>query len=144
MAYVPGSGGGGQPGNKNAEKWSEEKALKVADDLIEWLKEPIEYEYLGQNSNTRVIKKANLYFKYFLAQEGFYDELIDHLSEKYKSFSKKIKKAKSIQEGKIAELSMSGMINPTMSIFMLKNHHGYSDKQDLTHKFEDAKNFEFW
>ena len=29
---------GGQLGNKNAEKWTEEEALKLGNDLLDWMK----------------------------------------------------------------------------------------------------------
>jgi len=44
-----------------------------------------------------------------------------------------ITRAKKIQEAKIAELAMLGVLNANMSTFFLKNHHRdtYRDRTDL-------------
>ena len=84
--------GGGQIGNKNAEKWTEEEALKLGNELIVWLKEKDED---GQD-------KGNIFFEEFLIiEKNMYRDLIDYLSSKFESFSELKKRAKEIQELKL-------------------------------------------
>jgi len=121
--------GGGQPGNKNAQKWTEEEALKLGEELLSWMKE----------------KPENVFFKEFLIYENdYYEELTDYLSNKYESFLNVLKKAKKIQELKIVKLSSDNKLNPTMSIFCLKNLHDWRDRQDVDHttKGEAIKNLQ--
>ena len=122
--------GGGKPGNKNAEKWTEQDALKIIEGLIKWLEEPPEFEYLGKNQTPHLIK-ANLYVKRYLTSIHMYDDTINYLSEKYKSFSELYTYAKQLQESKISELTMMGVLNVQMATLFLKHHHKYIeyDKQ---------------
>lgn len=108
-----------KPGNKAAEKWHEEDALKLGNELIAWLK----------------AKPTNIYFQEFLYLENdYYTTVIDYLSNKFESFSNLIKEAKKIQELKIVKYSSLNKLNPTMSIFVLKNCHGFKDKQEIEHQ----------
>jgi hypothetical protein len=116
--------GGGQPGNKNAEKWTEEKALKLGNDLIDWLSEK------DEEGN----EKGNIFYEEFLVIERkLYPDLTSYLSEKYLSFSDLIKKAKKIQELKLIKFGIADRLQPTMTIFVLKNHHGYTDRKEFDH-----------
>jgi hypothetical protein len=112
---------GGKPGNKNAEKWTEEKALDLAKDLFRWM-----------DNN-----EFHLFFNEFLVVEkGLDDSTIEYLQNKFKSFSEQIKKAKRKQEFKILNGGLDGRFNAAITCFSLKNHHKYTDKQevDLTSK----------
>lgn len=137
MAYR----GGGKPGNKNAEKWPEERALEFGQELIKWLSiEPI----IKTSMHGEYITSINLFIIEFLALKGHSKELTSNLAEKFESFNDLLKKAKAIQESKILKYSMMNKINPTISIFCLKNHHNYKDKQDINvSKVEEAKKFKF-
>ncbi len=98
-------------------EWTEERALKLIDDLIEWLKTP---------------DLENLYIKKFLFEQDQVDPtVISYLNKKYKSFEKKYDLAKEIQESKIVTASLNSRINSTMSVFFLKNKHNWKDKQDI-------------
>jgi len=107
---------GGQPENKNAEKWTEDIATKIGHDLINWMKE----------SNKNVFYDEFLYIN-----NDYHPDLIGNLSEKFTSFSELIKKAAKIQETKLRLYCGNGKLHPTMSIFCLKNNHNYTDKNDL-------------
>lgn len=121
MAKATDKNKGGQPKNKNAEKWSEAEALSLGNRLIDWLKE----------------SRTNIFMKDFLIlQNDYYNDLIVYLSEKYTSFSELIKRAKEIQEIKLLQNSTENNINPTMTIFILKNNHGWKDKQEVEHTGE--------
>jgi hypothetical protein len=124
---------GAHIGNKYAEKWTEELSLKTANELIDWIQQPVEFFYDEKGNPTKILK-ANLYFKYFLVQRDLYGDLIDDLCDKFPKFLELIKKAKTLQETKLNELATMGLLNPAMTIFCLKNHHGYKDKieTDLT------------
>jgi len=104
---------GGQLGNNNAQKWTEEKALNIGTDLLSWYEE----------DNT------NILFEQFLRKRGLYRDLIGYLSRTFPSFLDLIKKAKQIQEERILLLGLTKVLNPTMCIFILKNVHGYRDQQ---------------
>ena len=106
---------GGQPGNTNAEKWTEEKATEVGDALLAWYTE----------------SETNLFFKDFLLENGYYKDLIEYLSNKFESFSDVIKKAQEWQELRLVKWGVLGKLNQTMTIFVLKNHHGYRDEHGL-------------
>lgn len=62
---------GGQLGNTNAEKWTEEALLKVGQDLLEWMK-----------------VKNNMFYEEFLLDYDLYDTFLANYREKYPSFSK--------------------------------------------------------
>ena len=105
-------------GNSAAEKWTEEKALQLADELIVWLKK----------------EDVNIFYEDFLfIEKDLYKELISYLSNKFpKSFGLKIKRAKKIQEIKLKKLGVLDQLNATMTRFTLINNHGWSDKVDST------------
>ena len=105
-------------GNSAAEKWTEEKALQLADELIVWLKK----------------EDVNIFYEDFLfIEKDLYKELIAYLSNKFpKSFGLKIKRAKKIQEIKLKKLGVLDQLNATMTRFTLINNHGWSDKVDST------------
>lgn len=111
---------GGQPENKNAEKWTEEVLLKVGDGLFNWM----------------LAKESNVFMReYLLINHGI---TIDHLSKytkKYDSFCGLIKKAKEYQEIKL--MKHSKRIGMPMAIFCLKANHGYKDKIDITTNDKD-------
>lgn len=94
--------------------WTEEKVLQLGEELITWLKED----------------QDNVWFERFLYEEkDLYPQFISEMRDKYPKFSELIKRAKKIQEGKIVDGSFKHSLNPTMAIFVLKNHYQYTDKQ---------------
>lgn len=106
---------GGQIGNKNAEKWTEESLLKLGNELLEWLKSP-----------------KNIFFEKFLIEYDLYGTMLGTYTEKYPSFSQLVNRAKKIQEYKIVEGAIVKDFDSGMTKFMLINNHGYvSDKQQI-------------
>jgi hypothetical protein len=94
-------------------KWTEEKVLLLGQDLINWLKED----------------RDNVWFERFLYEEqDLYPQLISEMVHKYPKFAELIKKAKKIQENKLVDGTLKHDLNPTMAIFVLKNHYQYTDK----------------
>jgi hypothetical protein len=103
--------------------WTEEKVMKLGDDLFNWMLD----------------SQDNIWMETFLYENNeIYPQFISEMCIKYSKFSELIKKVKKIQEGKIVNGALKHNLNPTMSIFLLKNHHGYRDKQeqDINHKGE--------
>jgi hypothetical protein len=86
-------------------------------------------------------EEENLFFEEFFMKSGHYRSVVEYLSKKYATFSDYINKAKQIQEIKLCKLGLSSKSNPAITIFLLKNNHGYSDqkKMDLT---TDGKSIE--
>lgn len=99
---------GGRP-----KKWTEEVAVALANDLIEW----------------QLALDENIYWeKYLVVIRGLYPEIVSQLTSQYPKFAQLIKRAKKIQEFKLVEKEGKGEIK---SMFILKNHHGYADKQEI-------------
>ena len=99
--------------------WTEEKIMELGYELLEWLKE----------------SEDNVWFERFLYEEkDLYPQLIGEMTAKYEKFAELIKRCKKIQEGKIVDGTFKHNLNPTMAIFVLKNHYQYTDKiqQDIT------------
>ncbi len=105
---------GGQPGNKNAEKWTEEESLKLANNLIDWL-----------------AVDENFWVKEFLINNDLSEKTTNYLSDKFMSFSTLLEKAFSIQEKKLVSNGLKNKWNNAMAIFVLKNKHGYKDKTEV-------------
>jgi len=112
--------------NKNGRPliWTEPKVLKLGEDLLNWM----------------LSNEDNIWFETFLYENGdIYPQFISEMCHKYEKFSELIKKVKKIQEAKIVNGALKHNLNTAMSIFLLKNHHGYRDKQeqDVNHKGEN-------
>jgi len=112
-------------GNKAAEKWTLESAMELGNELIAWMEED---------------QRNNIFFKEFLLSKDIYSTVLNYLTEKYEPFSKLIKKATEIQEMKIVKYSIDNKLQPTMSIFVLKNKHDWIEKSkiDTTIDFEES------
>lgn len=101
------------------EKWTEEKALELGNQLIEWLKEKDEK---GDD-------KGHIFFEEFLIiEKDLYHDLIGYLCRKFTSFLELIEKARKIQELKLQKYGVADRLNATMTKFVLTNKHGWSDK----------------
>ena len=103
-------------GPKGPSKWTEDKAMELAAELLEWLK-------YGSD---------NVFFEEFLVVDrGLYPQLISDLVKRYDKFAEAIKVARKMQEMKLANRLLSSR-NPAGAIFALKNNqHHWSDKQEI-------------
>ena len=100
-------------GNKCAEKWTEEEAVKLGDELLDWMKD----------SNKRI------YFKEFFAiEKGIYPAICKRLIERFEPFAYRIEMAKQIQEVRIAGGCLTNELNSSMGKFLLSANHGMSEK----------------
>lgn len=113
---------GGQPNNKNAEKWTEKKAISLGKALLKWLKKD---------------EKHIFYEEFLIIEKNHHPCTITYLSNKFASFSKLIERSKKIQELKMVKWGTAKKLDATMTKFCLINHHGYkSEKIDHTSKDE--------
>ena len=102
--------------------WTEDAALKLGNELIEWLKEKDDDEE----------DKGHIFYEEFLIIENdYYPELISYLCEKFSSFFKLIKKAEKIQELKLQKYGVGDRLNSSMTKFVLANKHGWKEKQEI-------------
>ncbi len=110
------------------EKWTEEVALQLADDLINWMKAKDED---GED-------KGNIFYEeYLIIERELYPELITYLSDKFSSFFKRIKKAKTIQEIKLKKYGVGDRLNATMTKFILNVNHGLVETTRSENKNEN-------
>jgi len=98
------------------EKWTEEKALELANALIAWQKE----------------SPVNMFWEeYLIMERDLYSDLISYLCGKFSSFSELIEKAKKIQEIKLKKYGTADKLNATITKFVLINEHAWKDKSEL-------------
>lgn len=118
---------GGQLNNTNAEKWSEEEALKLGNDLIEWMSPKFE-----EGKDLHIL---NIFFnEYLVIQRGLYKQIISKLSERFPSFGNLIKRAKEMQGIKLWKYGALNKLNPAIVIFAQKVLHGHRESQEIDHK----------
>ena len=106
--------GGAPNGNTNAEKWDLVTTEMFFDDIL---------KYVQANPKCRSLSEA-------VVEIGEYEELISYLTNKYKDVVfKSIKRAKDIVKNRLVKQGLDGDANSTMAIFILKNNHNMTDKQ---------------
>ena len=111
-------------GNKYNEIWDIETTEKFFNDVV---------SYVEDNKKCRSLSEA-------CVELGQYEELISYLQNKFKDKDfKSIKRAKDIVKNRLANQGLDGEANATMAIFLLKNNHGMTDKQqtDVTTNGKD-------
>ncbi len=95
-------------------KWTEEKAIKLGNELIAWLK----------------ASPDNIYFEEFLfIEKDLYLDLPRYLAEKFDTFSELLEKARKIQELKLIKYSNADQLNASITKFVLINNHGYTSER---------------
>ena len=121
---------GGQPGNKNAEKWTEEIALELGQGMVEWLRP--KYVKDKKTGKTTDLHASNFFYEdYVINEQDLHPNIIGYLSKKFDSFYELEKKAMKVQELKLCRYGIAKGLNPAVLIFVLKNKHGFRDKQDI-------------
>lgn len=115
-------------GNKYAEKWNEETALEFVLKVMQYNEDNEQNYHLGLS----------------LIECGGYPELWAYFCNTFDNNSKvfkAIKKVEQLLEARIVNNTINGEAkSAAMSIFYLKNKHGYEDKlvNDNTHKVEST------
>lgn len=119
--------GGAPDGNNNAERWDLITTEMFFDDIL---------KHIQTNHKCRSLSEAAI-------EVGEYEELISYLTNKYKDVVfKSIKRAKDIVKNRLVQQGLDGDANSTMAIFILKNNHNMTDKQqtDLTTNGKEISN----
>lgn len=112
-----------QLNNKAAEKWTEKEALRLGNNLIDWMHE----------------KEENIFFEDFIYLQKHdysgevYPELISYLSNKFTAFLKLIEKAKKIEETKLKKYGAFDKLNGGIVKFLLSAQYGYTEKIKTEH-----------
>lgn len=115
---------GAPDGNSNAEKWDLVRTEMFFDDIL---------KHVQSNSKCRSLAEA-------CVEIGEYEDLITYLQKKYSSIEfRSLKRAKDIVKTRLVNQGLDGDANPTMAIFILKNNHNMTDKQqtDVTTNGKD-------
>ena len=112
-------------GNKYNEVWTEETAKEFCGSVL---------SYIQDNRKCRSLAEACI-------ELGQYEELISYLRNKFGKDFKSIKRAKDIVKVRLTNQGLDNEANPTMCIFILKNNHNMTDKQqtDITSGGEKIK-----
>lgn len=107
-------------GNTVSLKWTEEKAIELAEKLIDWMKED----------------QSNFMFKDFLFEHDLYTDLIADLSRKYPRFADYIARAKEIEAHRIQKYALANKLNSGMAQWILAVHHNQHNvqKQEISGK----------
>lgn len=104
------------------EKWTEKKALRLGEDMINWL-------ILKDNEGKDV---GNILFEEFLViEQKLYPEIISYLKDKFTSFLKLYELAKKIQEVKMSKYGLADRLNSGMCKFLLSATHGLKEKSEI-------------
>lgn len=107
-------------GNSVSLKWTEEKAIELAEKLIAWMKE----------------SESNFMFKDFLFEHDLYADLVADLSRKYPRFAEHIARAREIEAHRIQKYALANKLNSGMAQWILAVNHDKHNiqKQEVTGK----------
>jgi len=116
---------------KPSEKWTEEEAYRLFNDLVAWFDED----------------PANIFFEEFLFDNPnigerpgkLYPDLISNLLEKIPSLGDLYNSAKKKQEVRLMKYASHDKINAGMSKFLLSAKHGLKEKSDVTSDDKELK-----
>jgi len=72
----------------------------------------------------------------FMRERGYPVEYVSRWAKRNRRMRQAVEKLKEIQRHKLLLLALANKINTGMAIFILKNNHGWSDKQELKHSGE--------
>ncbi len=115
--------GAGRP-----KKWTELEAMKLAEELDNWLKK----------------NEMNFYFERFLFEEkSLYPQLISELSEQYPKFSEAIQRFKKIKEIRIMDLGLKMGLSAALVKFYMINNSNWAEKIETDNKTELSGAIEF-
>ena len=98
--------------------WTEEKAMELANALLDWMK----YD------------ESNFLMKDFLIEYDLYSNIISDLSEKYPPFAEHIARAKEIEAHRIQKFALTNNLNSGMAQWVLAVNHKQHNvqKQEIT------------
>jgi hypothetical protein len=105
-------------------EWTDERIEEEARALVEWMNDD----------------ESRLWLKDFALERGYCPSYLNKLADQNEIFSEAIKTAKGIQESRTYQGAITGILNPTMAIFGLKNNHGWKDTHHTENKNEHIIN----
>lgn len=117
-----------EKGNKAAEKWTEEAALKFGNDMLDWMQGADENIFFDE-----FIYLINHKEKY---AGKIYADLPGYLAKKYSSFLDILNKCRKIEETKLKKFSAFDKLNASIAKFLLSAEYNYREKSDMTTKGE--------
>lgn len=131
---------GAPKGNKNAEKWTEEKATELFDKALSKLNEKDTY-IVGKETVTG--------YKYdflgeLLLDLGTYIDIATQLKKRFPSLQGRYRQLQRAMERNCYSNTKKGIINTAVGIVNLKSNHNWTDRQDLTtqgEKFESKTEY---
>jgi len=105
-------------GHRFSSKWTEKKALDLAEGLLAWMKEDPSHFMIGD----------------YLFEHDLYSDVIAYLSEKFPPFSEHIARAREIEAHRIQKYALANKLNPGMAQWILAVNHGMHNvqKQEIT------------
>lgn len=103
------------------EKWTEQRALELGYELLDWMSE------VDENGED----KMNMFVdEFFVIKKRMYSTLPNYLVGKFTSFSRLYDTAMKIQEVKLKKHGVRDRLNATMTKFVLKNNHGWKEEHE--------------
>jgi len=111
-----------EKGNKAAEKWTEEEALRFGNDLLSWMQ----------------AEDENIFFDDFIYLQDhkgkyagkIYAELPSYLAKKFSSFLNLLNICRKIEETKLKKFSAFDKLNASIVKFLLSAEYGYTEKTE--------------
>ena len=110
------------PGNKIAEKWTEEKVLKIGQQLLDWMMED----------------QSHFWFEDFLIEHDLFTDFTSDMAKRHPRFAAYIERAKRIQESRITKFALTGNLDTGMARWVLSVHHGKRDVQETKTELSGA------
>jgi hypothetical protein len=109
-------------------EWTIDACINVAQGMFDWMMEDESHLYM-----MRYLCVVQPLYRDWPSQQLKYWKSQDtngnpELTSKVKVFSRLLKRCKAVQETRLLETVGKGEIK---SMFVLKNHHGYADKQEI-------------
>lgn len=115
-------------GNKNAESWTENEAVKFINEALVLSKRKCDYIVSGKS-----IKGYEFDFLGEIARElESYIDVFDYLCDKFPELKKVKNNIKSNCEANCFSNSKKGIIKEATAIVNLKSNHGWTDRQQMT------------
>lgn len=121
-------------GNKNAEKWSFKKAIKLFNDAIELSNQK---ENFAIKSGEKAIEVNGYKFDFIgeIARElGTFHEIFEHLVKRFPTLRRLKNELDSNIQSNCYSNTKKGIIREATGIVNLKSNWGWTDRQETDHK----------
>lgn len=95
-------------------KWTPERIAELQKDFEEYYKD-----------------EDKLFLQEFCVDNGYSPQLISELSAMSETFSEAVKRTNQFLEQRLVKAALKQKYNPVFTMFVLKNKHGWVDKQEI-------------